>query len=118
MSTHEIDQVKQLRRLGVGLVLGGIAFAGLSFVTSASVSGIGLLVVGLAAWGIEYRQDRTVGIGLGIAFTGVVLLINVVGDVGFGDLALAATLVGFGIADYLLAPAYAKLQDTGEQMSE
>jgi len=31
---------------------------------------------------------------------------------------LAATLVGFGIADYLLAPAYGKLQNTGEQMSE
>jgi len=47
-----------------------------------------------------------------------VVLINVVGDVGFGELSLAATLVGFGIADYLLAPAYGKLQNTGEQMSE
>ncbi|AEN07546.1 hypothetical protein Halar_0286 (plasmid) [halophilic archaeon DL31] len=118
MAPREIDQVEQLRRLGVGLVLGGTAFAGLSFVTSTLVSGIGLLAVGLAVWGIEYQQDRTVGIGLGIGFTGVVVLINVVGDVGFGELSLAATLVGFGIADYLLAPAYGKLQNTGEQMSE
>lgn len=118
MTPREIDQVDQLRRLGVGLVLGGVAFAGLSFVTSTSVSGIGLLVVGLVVWGIEYRQDRTVGIGLGIGFTGVVILINVVGNIGFSELSLAATLVGVGIADYLLAPAYGKLQDTGEQMSE
>jgi len=64
MAPREIDQVEQLRRLGVGLVLGGTAFAGLSFVTSTLVSGIGLLAVGLAVWGIEYQQDRTVGIGL------------------------------------------------------
>ncbi|RLM32928.1 hypothetical protein [Haloarcula sp. Atlit-120R] len=118
MSSHEIDQVEQLRRLGIGLVVGGIAFGGLSFLTSTSVSGVGLFVVGLAVWGLEYQRDRTVGIGLGIGFTGVVLLLNVVGNIGFSELSLAATLVGVGIADYLLAPAYGKLQDTGEQMSE
>lgn len=118
MNNQEIDEVEQLRRLGIGLVVGGITLGGLSFLTSTSVSGVGLLIAGIAVWGVEYQRDHTVGIGLGIGFTGVVLLLNVVGDIGFGDLTLATTLVGFGIVDYLLAPAYGKLRDTGEQRSE
>lgn len=118
MSDQEIDEVEQLRRLGIGLMLGGAAFGGSSFLTSATVSGVGLVLAGLLVWVIEYRRERTVGIGLGIGFTGLVVLISVALDAGFDRLTLAATFVGFGIADYLLAPAYAKIRGTGEGMGK
>ncbi|WP_048077353.1 hypothetical protein [Halorubrum sp. AJ67] len=118
MSEQEIDEVEQLRRLGIGFALGGTAFGGLSFVTNASVSGVTLIVAGLLVWGVEHRRKRTVGIGLGIGFTGVVGMVSAAVDAGFDPIPLAATLVGFGIADYLLAPAYAKLRGAGEEASE
>jgi len=114
MSEQEIDEVEQLRRLGIGLVLGGTAFGGLSFVTNATVSGVALVLAGLLVWGVEYRRKRTVGIGLGVGFTGVVGLLDAAVGAGFDPVSLAATFVGFGVADYLLAPAYARLRERGE----
>jgi len=48
---------------------------------------------------------------LEIGLTGVVILVEVVSNTKFSDLTLAATLVGFGIVDYLLAPANGKIQE-------
>ncbi|MDJ1433042.1 hypothetical protein [Halostagnicola sp. A-GB9-2] len=115
MSEQEIDQVEQLQRVGIGLVLGGLTFGGLSFGVDVFVGGIMLLVAGIAVWWGEHRLELTIGIGLGIGLAGVVVLIETRADTGFSDLFLAAALVVGGIADYLLAPAYGRLQDAGER---
>ena len=44
----------------------------------------------------------------------MVILVEVVSNTKFSDLTLAATLVGFGMVDYLLTPA----TDTEEQVSK
>jgi len=50
MSEEELDPVEQLRRVRIGLVLGGLAFGGLSFGVDAVVSGIVLLGAGIIVW--------------------------------------------------------------------
>ncbi|AFZ74179.1 hypothetical protein [Natronobacterium gregoryi] len=115
MSEQEIDQTEQLQRVGIGLVLGGIVFGGLSFGVDALVGGIVLLVAGVAVWWREYRRELTIGIGLGIGVAGVVVLIETGADTGFSNNFLAAALVVGGVVDYLLAPAYGRLQDAGER---
>lgn len=118
MSEQGIDPVEQLRRVGIGLVLGGFAFGGLSFGIDAVLGGIVLLGAGLIVWWGEYRRELTVGIGLGIGMAGLVALIEVGTNTGFGGLQLAASIAGLGVADYVLAPAYGKIQEVGERASE
>ncbi|MXR43022.1 hypothetical protein GRX01_16955 [Halobaculum sp. WSA2] len=117
MSEEELDPVEQLRRVGIGLVLGGLAFGGLSFGVDAVVSGIVLLVAGIIVWWGEYRRELTVGIGVGIGVAGLVALIDVGTDTGFNGLRLAGFIVALGVADYVLAPVYGKIQDAGERAS-
>jgi len=117
MSEEELDPVEQLQRVGVGLVLGGLAFGGLSFGVDAVVSGVVLLVAGIIVWWGEYRRELTVGIGVGIGLAGLVALIDVGTDTGFNGLRLAGSIVALGAMDYVLAPAYGKLQEAGERAS-
>ncbi|WP_080509942.1 hypothetical protein [Halorubrum saccharovorum] len=117
MSEHDLDPVEQLRRVGIGLVLGGLAFGGLSFGVDTVVSGIVLLGAGILVWWGEYRRELTVGIGVGIGVAGLVVLIDVWTDTGFRGLRLAGFIVALGVVDYVLAPAYGKLQDAGERAS-
>jgi len=117
MSEQELDPVEQLQRVGIGLVLGGLAFGGLSFGVDAVVSGIVLLGAGILVWWGEYRRELTVGIGVGIGVAGLVVLIDVWTDTGFSGLRLAGFIVALGVVDYVLAPAYGKLQDAGERAS-
>jgi hypothetical protein len=116
MSKQELDPVEQLRRVGIGLILGGIAFGGLSFGVDAVVSGIGLLITGIIVWWGEYRRELTVGIGLGIGVAGLVALMEIWTDTGFRGLRLAGFIIALGVADYVLAPAYGKIQDAGERV--
>lgn len=118
MNGQEIDGVEQLRRVGIGTVLGGLTFGGLSLGVDALLGAIALLVAGVVVWWAEYQRELTVGVGLGIGFAGVAVLIETGADTGFSNLSLAAALVGLGIVDYLVAPAYGKLQDAGEQVTE
>ena len=115
MNEHELDPVEQLRRVGIGLVLGGLIFGGLSFGVDAVVSSIILLGAGIIVWRIEYRRDLTVGIGPGVGVAGLVALIDIWSDTGFSGLRLAGFIVALGVADYVLAPAYGKIQDAGER---
>jgi hypothetical protein len=117
MSEDELDPVEQLQRVGIGLVLGGLAFGGLSFGVDAVVGGIVLLVAGIIVWWGEYRRELTVGIGVGIGVAGLVVLIDVGTDTGFSGLRMAGFIVALGVADYVLAPAYGKIQDAGERAS-
>jgi len=117
MSDQEIDLVEQLRRVGIGLVLGGLAFGGLSFGVDAVVSGIVLVGAGIIVWWSEYRRELTVGLGPGIGVAGMVALIDIWADTGFSGLRLAGFIVALGVADYVLAPAYGKIQDAGERAS-
>jgi hypothetical protein len=117
MSEEELDPVEQLQRVGIGLVLGGLAFGGLSFGVDAVVSGIVLLVAGIIVWWGEYRRELTVGIGVGIGVAGLVALIDVGADTGFDELQLAGFIVALGVTDYVLAPAYGKIQNAGERAS-
>ncbi|MDZ7745955.1 MAG: hypothetical protein U5K28_05370 [Halobacteriales archaeon] len=116
MSEQEIDTVEQLRRVGFGLVLGGIAFGGLSFGADAVVSGIVLVGAGIIVWWTEYRRELTVGIGPGIGVAGLVALIEAGTGTGFSGLRLAGFIIVLGVADYVLAPAYGKIQDAGERI--
>ena len=118
MSEEELDSVEQLQRVGIGLVLGGLSFGGLSFGADVIVSGIVLLVAGIIVWWGEYRRELTVGIGVGIGMAGLVALIDMWADTGFDGLRLAGFIVALGVMDYVLAPAYGKLQDAGERASE
>ena len=117
MSEPELDPVEQFRRVGIGLVLGGLAFGGLSFGINAVVSGIVLVGAGITAWWGEYRRELSVGIGVGIGVAGLVVLMDLWTDTGFSGLGLAGFIVALGGADYVLAPAYGKLQDVGERVS-
>ena len=116
MSKQALDPVEQLQRIGIGLVLGGLAFGGLSFGVDAVMSGIVLLAAGLIVWWSEYQRELAVGIGIGIGVAGMVVLIDVGTDTGFSELRLAGLIVALGVMDYVLAPAYGKIQDAGEQV--
>jgi hypothetical protein len=118
MSEQELDTVEQLRRVGIGLVLGGLAFGGLSFGVDAVVSGILLVGAGIIVWWGEYRRELTVGLGVGIGVAGLVALIDVGTDTGFDGLRLAGFIVALGVADYVLAPVYGRIQDAGERAGE
>lgn len=89
----------------------------LSFGVDALIGGIILLGVGILVWLSEHRREVTVGIGLGIGLAGVIVLIEVGADTGFSELQLAGAIVAIGVADYVIAPAYGKIQDTGERVS-
>ena len=117
MSEQELDPVEQLRRVGIGLILGGLAFGGLSFGIDAVVSGIVLLGAGIIVWWGEYRRELTVGIGVGIGVAGLVVLMDLWTDTGFSGLRLAGFIVALGVVDYVLAPAYDKIQDAGGRAS-
>ena len=118
MSEQEPDPVEQLRRVGIGLISGGLAFGGLSFGVDAVASGIVLLGAGLIVWWGEYRRELTVGLGLGIGVAGLVALMEIWTDTGFSGPRLAGFIVALGVADYVLVPAYGKIQDAGERASE
>lgn len=81
------------------------------------MSGIVLLGVGIIVWWGEYQRELTVGVGLGTGVAGLVILMDVWTDTGFSGLRLAGFIVALGVMDYVLAPAYGKLQDAGEQAS-
>ncbi|MDZ7687208.1 MAG: hypothetical protein U5J64_00550 [Halobacteriales archaeon] len=115
MSEQELDTVEQLRRVGIGLVLGGIAFGGLSFGVDVVVTGAILIGSGIIVWWGEYRRELTVGIGPGVGVAGMVALIEAGTGTGFSGLRLAAFIIVLGVADYALAPAYGKIQDAGER---
>jgi len=57
MSEQELDPVEQLRRVGIGLILGGLAFGGLSFAIDAIVSGIVLVVLVSPSGGVNIDES-------------------------------------------------------------
>ncbi|WP_440769884.1 hypothetical protein [Natronorubrum sp. DTA28] len=111
----EIDQVAQLRRLGIGLVVGGLLFGALSVVGPVAAVGGALLGLGIVVWYEEYTTQRTVGIGPGIGLVGLFGALNAPLSLGFGSLEIAAFAVVGGVADYLLAPAYERVRASGER---
>ncbi|WP_440766059.1 hypothetical protein [Natronorubrum sp. DTA7] len=113
----EIDQVAQLRRLGIGLVVGGLLFGTLSVVGPVAAVGGALLGLGIVVWYEEYTTQRTVGIGLGIGLVGLFGVLNAPLSFGFTPLEIAVFAVVSGIADYLLAPAYERVRASGERAS-
>ncbi|CCC39870.1 hypothetical protein [Haloquadratum walsbyi] len=117
MSEEKLDPIKQSRGVGIGLALDWLTFDGLSFVVDSVVSGIVLLVAGIIVWWGEYRWELTVGTGVGVGVAGLVALIDVGTDTGFNGFRLVGFIIAPGVADYVLAPAYGKIQDAGEQIS-
>lgn len=118
MLDEQRDEVAKLRKLGVGFVVGGLLFGALSFVGTVYAVGGTLIGLGLVVWYEAYRDDVTVGTGPGIALVGVVGILEAARTASVGPLEFAAFAVGAGVVDYLLAPAYGKVRDAGEQTRE
>ncbi|EMA42413.1 hypothetical protein [Halobiforma nitratireducens] len=115
MDNENIDHVEQLKLVGIGFVVAGLVIAPGSFVIgSTGIVGI-VLGLGVLVWVIEYRRAATVGIGLGIAVSGGLALLPATGTWDISMLEFAVGSIGIGIVDYLLAPAYVKLQETGDR---
>lgn len=114
----EIDEGQQLRNLGIGLVLGGIVLAALSFVAGPVTAGSVLVVSGALVWLLEYRSELTVGIGVGIGVLGLLVYVeSSLGlDLSLRELAIFA-VVG-GVLDYLLAPVYTNIRESGERTTD
>ena len=110
-----IDEVAQLRYVGVGLVIGGAGLAGGSFLSAVPIVAGLLVAAGIAVWVYEWQQRETVGVGIGIAMCGVLLLIEAASEYNVEPLQLAAFAVGAGVLDYVLAPWYVAVRDKGEQ---
>lgn len=115
MAEEELDPVAQLRRVGIGLVLGGVLFGALTVALDVLIAGSILIGVGLAVWIWEYRSRRTVGIGVGIGFAGLMAMTEYAYLAEFEPLEMAALVVAVGVADYFLAPVYVRIQEAGEK---
>ena len=111
---QSFDEVGQLRNLGIGFIIGGGILGGGSFILPLSWVAGGLTILGLGTWVVEWNQGRTVGIGLGIAMVGVILAIDITGEIGIGAFEIAAFAIVAGVIDYLLAPWYATVRESGE----
>lgn len=114
----EIDEVQQLRNLGIGLVFGGLVLATLSFAVGPITAGSVLLLGGALVWLVEYRAESTVGIGLGIGVVGLLVYVETSLGVDLSVLEVALFAVVGGVADYLLAPAYTKIRESGERTAD
>lgn len=110
-NVNEIDQIAQLRRIGIGFIVGGLLFGGLSNAGSTTAVGSVLIGLGAVSWYGEYTTPRTVGIGPGIAAIGVVGALNVPLSLDHSPLVIAGIGIGCGVADLLLLPVYARLRD-------
>ncbi|MCU4753741.1 hypothetical protein OB919_17420 [Halobacteria archaeon AArc-curdl1] len=115
MSDEDIDQEGQLRRLGVGLVVGGVLLGALSVPFSLLIVG-GLLVgVGNLVWFWEYKTRQTVGIGIGVVVAGIIGILEPALSTDIEPLGIAAFTVGAGILDYVLASSYGRIRAAGEK---
>lgn len=104
------------RSAGVGVVVGGLALAGLSvllpYVTAAS-----LLAGGGAAGVLTLREDPVVvQLSLGIGMLGAIALTEALTDsgLGLGPVELAGLAVLFGFADIVVGAIVARFRSDAE----
>lgn len=112
---NEFDQVGQLRKLGIGLNVGGLGLGGLSVLLNALSAATALLLAGVLIWIYEYRTTQTVGVSVGVAVVGILVLIETAADTNLNLLELAVFAIIAGIADYVTAPFLGNLYDTGAE---
>lgn len=120
MTDEEDDrELRQLRLLGVGTLVGGLLAAA---VAAASTKPYGILIVtlgfmGIAALVFEQTQGATVGVSLGLLTSGVVVwLWPYIGSTETSFVFVGAMLALVGAVNVVAAPVTLRLRQYGERL--